>query len=46
MARRTVREGFGVYVTYNLTDEDHSGYLSGITQELHGRTTVYRAGRG
>lgn len=46
MARRTVHEGFGVYVTYNLTDQDHSGYLSGITQELHGRTTVYRAGRG
>ncbi len=43
MAQRTVRERFGVYVTYNLTDQDHSAYLSGITRALKGRSTVYRA---
>lgn len=43
MAQRTVRERFGIYVTYNLTDQDHSGYLSGITQALNGRKTVYQA---
>ncbi|HMQ39287.1 MAG TPA: glycosyl hydrolase family 18 protein [Micropruina sp.] len=42
-AQRTVREErFGVYVTYNLTDQDHSAYLSGITQQLKGKGTVYR----
>lgn len=42
-AQRTVNERFGVYVTYNLTDQDQSAYLSGITQVLNGRSTVYRA---
>lgn len=45
MAQRTVRERFGIYVTYNLTDQDHSGYLSGITLALKGKKTVYRARR-
>ncbi|MFT4224982.1 endo-beta-N-acetylglucosaminidase H [Micropruina sp.] len=45
MAQRTVRERFGVYVTYNLTDQDHSAYLSGITRALKGKSTVYRPQR-
>ncbi|WP_251050592.1 MULTISPECIES: endo-beta-N-acetylglucosaminidase H [unclassified Microbacterium] len=42
-AARTVDDGYGIYVAYNLTGGDHSAYLSGITQELNGRATVYRA---
>lgn len=39
----TVRDGYGVYVTYNLTATDQSAYLSGITGPLKGLRTVYRA---
>lgn len=42
-AQRTVDEGFGVFVTYNLTAGDHSAFLSGITQPLTGHATAYRA---
>lgn len=42
-ARRTVADGYGVYVAYNLTATDQSAYLSGITQELKGEPTEYRA---
>ncbi|MFD5214407.1 endo-beta-N-acetylglucosaminidase H [Microbacterium sp. NPDC058345] len=43
LAQRTVDEGLGVYVTYNLTAADHSAYLSAITEELTGHATAYRA---
>ncbi|WP_431805864.1 endo-beta-N-acetylglucosaminidase H [Microbacterium paraoxydans] len=42
-AQRTVDDGYGVYVAYNLTATDQSAYLSGITQALKGEATVYRA---
>ncbi|VXB56202.1 Chitinase [Microbacterium sp. 8M] len=42
-AQRTVDEGFGVFVTYNLTAGDHSAFLSGITRPLTGHDTAYRA---
>lgn len=42
-AQRTVADGYGVYVAYNLTATDQSAYLSGITQALKGEATVYRA---
>ncbi len=42
-ARRTVADGYGVYVAYNLTATDQSAYLSGITQALKGEATQYRA---
>lgn len=42
-AERTVDDGYGVYVAYNLTATDQSDLLSGITQELKGEATVYRA---
>lgn len=42
-AQRTVDEGFGVFVTYNLTAGDHSDYLSAITGPLTGHDTAYRA---
>ncbi|GAA2883638.1 endo-beta-N-acetylglucosaminidase H [Microbacterium esteraromaticum] len=43
LAQRTVDEGYGVYVTYNLTAGDHSAYLSKITEILTGHATAYRA---
>ncbi|WP_350350965.1 endo-beta-N-acetylglucosaminidase H [Microbacterium sp. A8/3-1] len=42
-ANRTVADGYGVYVAYNLTATDQSAYLSGITQALKGEATEYRA---
>lgn len=42
-AERTVSDGYGVYVAYNLTATDQSALLSGITQELKGEATEYRA---
>ncbi|WP_374459081.1 endo-beta-N-acetylglucosaminidase H [Microbacterium sp.] len=42
-AQRTVADGYGVYVAYNLTATNQSAYLSGITEALKGEATVYRA---
>lgn len=42
-ATRTVSDGYGVYVAYNLTATDQSAYLSGITEALKGEATEYRA---
>jgi hypothetical protein len=30
-----------VFVTYNLTPGDHSGYISAFTRELNGQEAVY-----
>lgn len=40
LAQRTVQEGYGALITYNLTAGDHAGYLSDITVPLKGRRTV------
>ncbi|MDQ0727972.1 endo-beta-N-acetylglucosaminidase H [Microbacterium sp. W4I20] len=42
-ANRTIADGYGVYVAYDLTATDQSAYLSGITQALKGEATEYRA---
>lgn len=42
-AQRTVDEGYGAIVTYNLTAGDHSEYISSITKPLTGLATAYRA---
>ncbi|WP_219721980.1 endo-beta-N-acetylglucosaminidase H [Microbacterium aurantiacum] len=42
-AERTVEEGFGALVTYNLTAGDHSGYISSLTEPLTGHATAHRA---
>jgi hypothetical protein len=42
-AQRTADEGYGAIVTYNLTDGDHSEYISSITKPLTGLATAYRA---
>ncbi|MER5562029.1 chitinase [Streptomyces sp. CB01201] len=41
LAKRTVSEGYGVYLTYNLDGTDRHTYLSGITRELYGSDAVY-----
>ena len=40
-ARRTVSEGYGVYLTYALPDTDQSAYVSSFTRELYGSDAVY-----
>ncbi|BET52632.1 endo-beta-N-acetylglucosaminidase family protein [Kitasatospora aureofaciens] len=41
LARRTVDEGYGVYLTYNLDGSDRSADVSAFTHELYGSEAVY-----
>ncbi|MEU7646403.1 endo-beta-N-acetylglucosaminidase H [Streptomyces huasconensis] len=41
LARRTVREGYGVYLTYNLDGTDHGADVSAFTRELYGSDATY-----
>ncbi|MER5299604.1 endo-beta-N-acetylglucosaminidase H [Streptomyces lasiicapitis] len=41
LARRTVSEGYGVYLTYNLNGADRSADVSAFTRELYGSDAVY-----
>ncbi|MFF8227089.1 endo-beta-N-acetylglucosaminidase H, partial [Streptomyces rimosus] len=41
LARRTVRDGYGVYLTYNLDGTDRSADVSAFTRELYGSDAVY-----
>ncbi len=41
LARRTVGEGYGVYLTYNLDGADRSADVSAFTRELYGSDAVY-----
>ncbi|MFE0204472.1 endo-beta-N-acetylglucosaminidase H [Streptomyces sp. NPDC058985] len=41
LARRTVGEGYGVYLTYNLDGSDRSADVSAFTRELYGSDAVY-----
>ncbi|GAA0652450.1 endo-beta-N-acetylglucosaminidase family protein [Kutzneria viridogrisea] len=41
LARRTVSEGYGVYLTYNLDGSDRHDYISSFTRELYGSEAVY-----
>ncbi|MFF8678684.1 endo-beta-N-acetylglucosaminidase H [Streptomyces sp. NPDC015237] len=41
LARRTVSEGYGVYLTYNLDGSDRSADVSAFTRELYGSEAVY-----
>ena len=41
LAARTVSEGFGVFVSYDLRAGDHSAYVSAVTRELYGQDTTY-----
>ncbi|PRY41316.1 glycosyl hydrolase family 18 (putative chitinase) [Umezawaea tangerina] len=41
LARRTVSEGYGVYLTYNLGAPDVHTYISSFTKELYGTDARY-----
>ncbi|TCO38668.1 glycosyl hydrolase family 18 (putative chitinase) [Kribbella antiqua] len=41
LAQRTVDEGYGVFLTYNLTAADTHTYISAFTTKLYGSTAVY-----
>ncbi|MEU5453183.1 endo-beta-N-acetylglucosaminidase H [Streptomyces globisporus] len=41
LARRTVDEGYGVFLTYNLDGSDRSTDVSAFTRELYGQDAVY-----
>jgi hypothetical protein len=42
LAQRTVNAGYGVFLTYNLTEADTSSYMTAFTQQLYGSATVYK----
>lgn len=41
LAKRTVSEGYGVYLTYNLDGSDRHTYVSAFTRQLYGSDAVY-----
>jgi hypothetical protein len=41
LAARTVSEGYGMFLTYNLTSADTHTYISAFTQKLYGSAAVY-----
>ncbi|MEU4525648.1 endo-beta-N-acetylglucosaminidase H [Amycolatopsis sp. NPDC024027] len=41
LAQRTVNEGYGVYLTYNLGAADAHTYISSFTKPLYGKDAVY-----
>ncbi|MDT7800958.1 MAG: hypothetical protein QOI78_4391 [Actinomycetota bacterium] len=41
LAQRTVSEGYGVYLTYNLGAGDSHTYISSFTKPLYGKDAVY-----
>jgi hypothetical protein len=41
LAQRTVDEGYGVFLTYNLTSANTASYISAFTTKLYGSTAVY-----
>jgi hypothetical protein len=42
LAKRTVREGYGVFLTYDLPDDDRSAFVSTFTRVLSGRDASFR----
>jgi hypothetical protein len=42
LAQRTVSEGYGVYLTYNLDAADRHTYISSFTNALYGSSAVYK----
>jgi len=41
LASRTVADGYGVFMTYNLPGGDESAYVSAMTQKLYGQAATY-----
>lgn len=42
LAQRTVAEGYGVFLTYNLTAANTATYISAFTNKLYGSAAVYK----
>ncbi|WP_116115286.1 endo-beta-N-acetylglucosaminidase H [Austwickia chelonae] len=42
LAQSTVRDGYGYFVTYDLTAGDHSATLSTFTEKLYGQRAVHK----
>ncbi|MEV4165231.1 endo-beta-N-acetylglucosaminidase H [Nonomuraea dietziae] len=42
LAQRTVNEGYGVFLTYNLTAANTVSYISAFTNRLYGSSAVYK----
>jgi len=45
-AQRTLADGYGVYVYYNLINQDISEYLSSVSSVLYGQNTIYKGAAG
>lgn len=41
LAQRTVADGYGVFLTYNLTSANTATYISAFTNKLYGSAAVY-----
>jgi len=46
LATQTVNNNYGIYLTYNLPNNDVSSYLSSFSNVLYGQPTVYNGGGG
>lgn len=44
LATQTVNNNYGIYLTYNLPNNDVSSYLSSFSNILYGQPTVYNGG--
>ncbi|KQO59742.1 endo-beta-N-acetylglucosaminidase H [Curtobacterium sp. Leaf261] len=42
LAKRTVSDGYGVFMTYNLPGGDKSAYVSSFTKPLYGQAATYK----
>jgi hypothetical protein len=42
LAERTLADGYGVFMTYNLPNGDRSSYVSALTTALYGQPAFYR----
>lgn len=42
LAKRTIAEKYGVFMTYNLKNGDQSGYVSTLMTALYGQSATYR----
>jgi hypothetical protein len=46
LATQTVNGNYGIYLCYNLPNNDMSGYLTNVSNVLYGQSTVYNSGTG
>ena len=44
LAHQTMNDDYGLYLYYNLPNDDMSSYLSNISQILYGQNVVYKGG--